>query len=68
VVCLAGGSGRRRGKLSLRNGGSLFQDHATHFNLGTRTAGREPHHPQRNDILRFDAELESFQGEGQPWI
>ena len=39
-----------------------------YFNLGTRTAGREPHHPQRNDILRFDAELESFQGEGQPWI
>jgi hypothetical protein len=64
VVLVAGGSSRGRSKLSLRNGCSFFHYHPTHFGLGTDAAGREPHHPERNDILRFNTKPKRFERQG----
>ena len=66
VVLIAGGSSRRSRKLSFRNSCSFFHYHAAHFGLGANAAGRETHHPKRNDALRFNTKLKRFERRDKP--
>jgi hypothetical protein len=68
VVFVAGGSSRGRGKLSLRDGFTLFHYHPTEFGPGILPAGREAHQPEPDDILRSNTNLKVLEGERDPWI